>query len=461
MRPVYLQRVMRLYLSTVFLAGAISASAANSEMRLSGLALHQETGRNIYLGGIFFDRHVPKPDDLVNASGPKIMEYRVVARRTSMRSLLGGILLQSELANGVPPDDSVTRFANDILAGVRGSLYAGDSFEILLSENDETIAFLNGHELARIDDGRVADYILVGWIGEQGPSTAFRASMISDEIDPTLLEIFQATEFSAQRAGEVASWLQPARRIEPAGSTDPGSAIASTTTDSQGDKAMDTQEPNDQEQAAELHASANEVHAAVSWAGEVHTADNIKGQGVMLISAGAIDTWERAANEPLIAQPRPRAVTEQADLDPAPAAAPAERTQLASLQPLSDLLGADQPPGVEDLDIQEYSQRLASFNTRLIRSVYEEINYPRQAVRRNLQGRLELDVTLREDGSLVDISVARSSGYKILDKAALKAASTALASIDPETMDPVAIAEYSDDSGELVVPVPVQFLLTE
>ncbi len=46
------------------------------------------------------------------------------------------------------------------------------------------------------------------------------------------------------------------------------------------------------------------------------------------------------------------------------------------------------------------------------------INYPEAARRRNLSGSLILDVALRPNGTILEISVRRSSGHKILDDAA-------------------------------------------
>ena len=227
--------VMLLFICGSLLAGSGAAKAASSDFHLVGLAQHQQTGRNIYLGAIYFDQHVPKPADMVAASGPKLMEYRVIARRTSIRSLLGGMLLQSEVATGAAPDAATTEFANAILSTVKSSLYAGDSFEILLSEEDETLAYLNGHEIARADEGSVSDYLLMGWVGERGPSTVFRASMLADEIDPSLLSDLETGSFSIQRAAEIAGWIgtpQPGEQpdtvaatttsAEPAGSSLPG-----------------------------------------------------------------------------------------------------------------------------------------------------------------------------------------------------------------------------------------------
>ena len=47
------------------------------------------------------------------------------------------------------------------------------------------------------------------------------------------------------------------------------------------------------------------------------------------------------------------------------------------------------------------------------------INYPDEARRRNLTGALVLDVAINANGTLNDVSIRRSSGYRILDDAAI------------------------------------------
>lgn len=48
------------------------------------------------------------------------------------------------------------------------------------------------------------------------------------------------------------------------------------------------------------------------------------------------------------------------------------------------------------------------------------LNYPDEAKRRNISGNLLLDVAINADGSLNDVRLLRSSGYKMLDDAALR-----------------------------------------
>lgn len=48
------------------------------------------------------------------------------------------------------------------------------------------------------------------------------------------------------------------------------------------------------------------------------------------------------------------------------------------------------------------------------------VNFPDEARRRNLQGDLLLDVAINPDGTIIDVTIRRSSGQKILDDAALR-----------------------------------------
>ena len=327
------------------------------------------------------------------------MEYRVVARRTSMRSLLGGVLLQSEVATGQAPDAATGAFVSNILSSVQGSLYAGDALGIVRNVQGDTIAYLNGQELARAHDRTVADYLLLGWIGERGPPTAFRDAILGGSIDPGLLTILEHSHYSSEREAQVASWLQPP-----------------------------------------LEQSLDSVEQA----------ENQRETQAAAASAMSIELPEVAATLP--------AVT---DLSGTPT--PENPVQVASLVPTAELLPGIEEPASQALDITEYSQRVANFHKQLVAMVYGEIRYPKRAVRRELQGRLELDITLGDNGNLVDVAVVQSSGHSILDKAAVAAAEEAFEDNRFENIDPFAASEFSSEEteGQLVVPVPITFLLTQ
>ena len=48
------------------------------------------------------------------------------------------------------------------------------------------------------------------------------------------------------------------------------------------------------------------------------------------------------------------------------------------------------------------------------------LNYPEEAKRRGLRGSVLLDVAVREDGRVTEVSILRSSGHKLIDDAALR-----------------------------------------
>ncbi|MEH6608288.1 MAG: TonB family protein [Halioglobus sp.] len=403
--------------------------AIGPDFRMIGLAVHQETGREIYLGAIHVDKMVPKPSDLVQASGPKVMEYRVVARRTSIRSLLGNILLQGELASGESPSAETADFADMIMSSVQGSLYAGDSLEFLLTADDQTTASLNGYELARIDDGYVFDYLLRGWVDERGPSTAFRASILEDQVSPTLLEAYDAHTASQERLAVVSTWGQP-EEPEPVAVEEPSVAI------------VDDEKPK---LVAQVEQSEQQTSATIALVDAVVAAADLP-QPEPVVTLPELDTSAAVTEH----------TAETTALEPVQLAMASPASAVGELEPAARDLN-----DIAALDVMEYSQRLALFNSTVLRMVTINIRYPKAAVRRSLQGSLELDLTLQEDGTLNEVVVARSSGYNTLDQAAMRAANKAFKDSTLESIDPVAVAEYGDGGGVLIVPVPVNFILTE
>jgi TonB family protein len=425
-------QVALLLLFTALLAVAAPSRAIDSDLYLAGLGLHQETGRNIYLGGIYLEREGPTPQNLTEADGERIMEYRVIARRTSIRSLLGGMLLQSEVATGNPPDQATADFVDRILSAVNSSLYAGDSLEIRLTAQDKTIAMLNGVELVRVSQKSVADYLLMGWVGERGPSTSFRQNLTADQVDPSLLSELEATTYSAKRKNEIARWIKPEKEKQ-ASAKAAAAATSSTVALNQG-----VSDSSQQVTAASLPALST-IDAPVS-ATEGETVSSDEPIEIVADANGGIRTAEADSNADNALQPG---------------------MQVASLMPTQEMLpSSNLEREIQALGIQEYSQRLGAFHGQMVRMVYSQIRYPKRAVRRNLEGRIELDVTMTADGEILDIAVAVGSGHGLLDEAALDAAQKAFKRGLNTSVDPVALAEFGDFSTQqLTIPVPISFQL--
>jgi len=475
---------------------ASPGTAEDADLYLAGLGMHQETGRNIYLGGIYLERELGQPDDFTRSRGTRVMEYRVIARRTSLRSLLGGMLLQSEVATGRAPDAATTDFADALLSSVNTSLYAGDSLQVEATNGNETVARLNGHELARIAGTEVADYLLMGWVGESGPSTVFRNTITARDIDPALRDMLETRTYSAEREAEVAAWLgnspQPpapagAGQATPTPQLTAAEAAPKATQDSLQDASGATAPATVQPQEAETTAPAQSTEppgtiAAAPESGTAATADAAQKErqetGETQATPVAANTSRASASPAITITTRdaapaatlsPISVQASRRIDSDPAAhtlaeanqEDGEAVQVASLfSPGADMLPRH---ALEDhlsaIGVQAYSQRLSRFHTNLVRKVYGQIHYPKRAVRRALEGRLELDVTLTAEGDLVGIAVATTSGHQLLDEAAIAAAQDAFEE-RLQSIDPVAVAEFgSFTTGELVIPIPVSFQL--
>ena len=426
---------------------ALCNGAIAEDWALVGLGQHQETGRDIYLGGLYLAKGTQRPTDFTALPSPWKMEYRIVARRTSIRSLLGGMLLQSEVATGRTPGPATTEFADGILSAIQSSLYAGDAFDIEL-EGDVTYAVLNGQILARSSNPDVASYFLLGWISEQGPASTFRNALLAPEVDPDLLARQEALNYSPERGAEVASWVSTpapavAAAVEPP-ATEPVPEESVPEEPAPAELTLQEIVPNARSKDADTSVDPT-LLAAPALAAVAPTTD-----GSPLPAAGGLPaTTGRGVADPLEQGP-----IESPDTPPA-----AEELPLAALAMLPDL---DATPAPEDevmsLGVQEYSQRLAVFQSSMVSEVYSKIRYPKRAVRRNLQGRLELDVVLSKSGELRAVEVASSSGHDILDRAAVEAAEDAFKR-GVASVDPVASVEFSVGPDEMIVPVPVQFRL--
>ena len=66
----------------------------------------------------------------------------------------------------------------------------------------------------------------------------------------------------------------------------------------------------------------------------------------------------------------------------------------------------------------KYAMYIAAWQAKVER--VGNLNYPEEAKRRGLRGRLRLTVALNADGSVNDVSISESSGHKLLDDAAVR-----------------------------------------
>lgn len=78
------------------------------------------------------------------------------------------------------------------------------------------------------------------------------------------------------------------------------------------------------------------------------------------------------------------------------------------------------PKKAADVNIEEQQNKiLAQVKAKLIKKLNANFSYPKLAQRKNWQGKVVLSLRIKSSGKIADIKLATSSGYNILDKAAI------------------------------------------
>ncbi|WP_197484164.1 TonB family protein [Halioglobus sp. HI00S01] len=195
---------------------SVSSSATSVDnVSLRGAAVHTDTGREVYVGGLLLASGVSQSQTPSAMGGPRVQEFRILARRSSPRSLMGAIVLQGQVAASLSePSSDVVAFASQVIANIPGSLYRGDIVEVILTRNGNTIARLNGFDIAETDGRSVADFFLGGWVGDEGPTKDF-SSAIRGALDASVAARFNETSPNQTRQDELAAVFGPSEEPEP------------------------------------------------------------------------------------------------------------------------------------------------------------------------------------------------------------------------------------------------------
>jgi protein TonB len=379
---------------------------ADNELEPAGLAVYTETARDIYVAGLLLPAGTGF-ENILLAPGPKAMEYRIAIRRISSRGFSGTLLLQAELGSGSRAPEQVISAVNKLKKNIKGALLKGDRFVITLSESDATGFYLNDIELLTIDDGSIFDFFFAGWVGESS-SAMLQNNLLSGDLKPETLSRYESLAPGDERVATIAEWMAP-----PPPKPKP--------------KPKPVKKP---EPAPVQVAEATEVVAVA--AGTVEAAS----------TATAVAATSTTPAPATAAKPEP--APEPAAPEPAPA------SEIA-------VVVEEVTPEEPEIDDREYQRQLGEFVTHVMKSIFGRVVYPKRAVSREREGKVDLLVIMDERGKLLDVTVESSSGFQILDIAASKAVRKAAPF--PE-LTRVAREEFlSEDGSNYVLPIPITFKL--
>lgn len=415
----------------VFTLFACEFSFAANDTELAGLAVYTDTGRDIYVAGL----HTPGaqlPADANSIAAPAAMEYRIATRRISSRGLSGTLLLQAELGSGHRAPEGVINALDELKHALEGSFLAGDQFLVRKSPDGSTDFYLNGTELLSLEDSTVFDFLIQGWIG-QDSSALMRDSLLSGRLDTEMMVRFEALAPSEERVAAVAGWdIGVEDEIEQAQ-----------------EQVAAAPEPEPELEPVKESTAEAVVAATVAATVTVAKPESVNTPPVVqeTVKAEPAPELEAAEPEPKAPAPEPGNVEEPVQVAAATAAAPQPK-----LEPITVEVTA-----LDALDDREYKQQLSSYVSQVMNKVLRQVVYPNRAVRRKNEGSVELLAQFDDAGQLLDVSLEASSGYKLLDGAALKAVREAAPF--PQ-VTPVAQEEFSAGDGQsFVMTIPVRFEL--
>ncbi len=425
----------RLFRAFIVAVLACVPALAQAEAPLAGLATYTDTSRDIYIAGLRTADGIAGPDPAALAR-PASLEYRIAIRRISARGFFGTLLLQAELGAGERAPDSVLDALSAMRKRVSGFLQAGDHFTITIGESGVTRFVLDGSQLYESADEANFNFIAQGWLGENA-SALLREPLISGEFDGRVRMRFDELVPPSGREKTVAAWVAP----KPA----PAGAVAAAARPAP--SLQLSAPPPDQSAVAATVSAARPgpVPEPVETAAEAPAAEQLADATTGVPAAEATET-------PASESPASEATQAAAEAEPLLLASQgAGGLELVAMRETSAAQEAE--------DDREYQRHLRQYMTNTLNSVFRKVTYPRRALERGLQGEVELLARVNADGQLLEVDTGASSGYTVLDRAAVDAVKKAapfpaLGRVEREEF-------RSDDGRGYEILIPVSFRLRE
>ena len=407
-----------LLFASLTLAGTL-ANAQN--FIINGLGEYREFNKPTLM--IKLDLAVPTEDALeaVSMDVPKQLSFRMLEDRSARR--WSQIWIQNLSINSPPA--VLTKQTDDLIRmtqAIPSTLLQGDLVEFERVANDLTLMIVDGVEVAEFQTPDFFEFLLSAFIGPVPPSSELKSSLLqAGDVNSEANTLFTSLGYSNERSNTVASWLKP---IAPEPEPEPIEIVEETESSEEvADLAEGLQKQLlDEQEEAEEQANSSEISAI-----EVTEAELASEQ-----VEGTVDTIEEDATDPI---PESEVLAEPLEV----AAMEVEsEVEVAEEEDAPLLITADSL-----LAVQNYQREI-------LLKIYENMEYPRSAQRRNQEGTLRVSIAVNKDGSLENIELLQQTEHESLNEAALAAVDDA----SPFNGLPESILDLP-----MTVEIPIQFRL--
>jgi TonB family protein len=399
-------------LVTLFLVVLLSVTAVEAAaLELQGAAVYRRLDNDVYLASVYSDS--ANSEAWLNSAQPLRLEMRILADELSPRRFYRlwneGLAINLSEAEMNQRVTQVTRFMHLL----KDDLLMGDQL-LISNETGETRVTINAVDVLQLDDPGFVRALVTVWVGKYPRSQKFKDDLIHMSANQRAEQQARllAIEPAAGRQQVIESWVT----VEQHNSAKPSVSAAAVVIAGQG-------------------SAAGVTAAGVTAAGV--TAAGVTVAGVTLPPAATEPSPDIMA--PAESQPEPgMEMMNIPELDETPLSALSdpvaealstnqqqETLRLAEEQAAAELAARQAQQRKQEALLIERQQSEARYYRDLLTSANAKVLYPKQALRRGLEGTARVALKLNRDGSLITAVISETSGHTVLDSAAVRAAERA------------------------------------
>lgn len=345
---------------------------------LNGMAVHQELGRDQFIGAIYSESLTTDASTLMAADQPMRMELKITAERGISARKFSRMWIEGMAINN--SGNALTEQADNMVAFTKlfqERLRQNDHIIFSLTPEQGVTIAVDGVTLGNIDNDRFFGLLLSTWLGQVPLSSTYREQLlVSGDVDNSLTGRYSSIIPTPERSEQVAQWGAPRPQPSVAATPEPEPAPAPKL------------EP---EPKPEIASSA------------APTTSSIKPPKIELPPPGI----ERADHRASSSTPETPVATSSSS----------QAVSSASSAPALDESDDDFVPTFTAESLLA-NQRYFS---NLVRQVQAEIRYPRRAMRRGQQGSIRIAIKINRSGELLEATLIEQTKYRSLNNEAMDA----------------------------------------
>jgi periplasmic protein TonB len=360
-----MKHLISIFVAILLLTNISTANAQNGDLNINGVASFEQLRKEYYVGALYLGWPGHDAAAIASMPGKKRMELRITADRWPA---LRFSQIWNQLITINNPSATINSNAMDIVAFTsipKGDLVEGDTIVIELTGNNTTQVSLNGVTALRTDSPILFSMLLNTWIGQRPPSSEFKRDILElpkDTASTELVARFNSIHPNDARKKAIAAWGLKA---------EPEAAAATAVT-----------------------AAAAAVPRPTPVAVPTPTATPaVPAKKAEPVAAAKSEAEMKAKETPVTAAP-----------------------------PVQPAVEAPQPAANEAKEKQK--ALYSAYASSIRKMVVKEIDYPKRAVKENIEGLVMIKVKVDRSGNLVGVDIVQPAD-DMLDAAAERAAQKA------------------------------------